>query len=347
MWTLDDFINFTLSWTPFSVNLIIGIFVIYIVQLLFKKRTQSAVHGKKFYFQLAIFALINFLIISLIISSPLSENLKGQLISLLGITFTAAVALSSTNFLGNIMAGLMIKVLNKFRPGDFLRIDAHFGRVTEMGLLHTEIQTQDRDLLTLPNIYLVSNPVRVIRSSGTIISEDISLGYDIHHNKIEAALLEATKKCDLDDAFMHIQSLGDYSVTYRISGFLKDIKTILTSKAKLREEILDALHHHQIEIVSPTFMNQRVFDNTQSFIPKFQRDTSHNQESVENIIFDKADEAESIENLKARIKEFNKQIDAINQNESLSSEEKELQIDTLKAKIETVKSYIASKKADN
>lgn len=343
-WSLQGLSNFVLSWLPFSINLVLGLFFVYGAQMLIQKRSQNSVNGSKIYYQLGIFAIVNVLIVSLVISTPLTETMKGQLLSLLGITFTAAVALSSTTFLGNIMAGLMIKVLDKFRPGDFLKIDIHFGRVTELGLLHTEIQTQDRDLLTLPNIYLVSNPVRVVRYSGTIISEDISLGYDVHHNKIEKSLLRAAKNCKLEDAFMHIQALGDFSVTYRISGFLKDVKTMLTTKAKLREEILDCIHSDGIEIVSPSFMNQRVYDPKTTFIPKFERDTNNHHETVENIIFDKAEEAESIEHLKAKIETYKVKIDEVEKDESLSEEEKEARISNINSQIEAIKHFIKNKK---
>ena len=47
--------------------------------------------------------------------------------------------------------------------------DTLFGRVTERGLFHTEIQTEDRDLVTLPNLYLVTNPVKVVRTFLTVL----------------------------------------------------------------------------------------------------------------------------------------------------------------------------------
>ena len=46
-------------------------------------------------------------------------------------------------FIGNVMAGLMLRAVRNFRTGDFVRVEKHFGRVTERGLLHTEIQTED------------------------------------------------------------------------------------------------------------------------------------------------------------------------------------------------------------
>lgn len=314
-----------LNWIPFSLSLLIGVFCLFGIQKFFEFRSKKSINGTKIYYQLTLFFLINVLIVVLIINTPLSEGLKGQLLSLLGITFTAAIALSSTTFLGNIMVGLMIKVLGKFKPGDFLRIDSHFGRVTELGLLHTEIQTQDRDLTTLPNLFLVSNPVKVIRSSGTVLSEELSLGYDIHHNRIEKSLIRAAKKCGLEDPFMHIQKLGDYSVTYRISGFMKDVKSILSTKASFREEILDSLHQDKIEIISPTFMNQRVFENTKAFVPKYERDAFGEQdEKPEELIFDKAEEAESVERLKELVSLVDVNIKNLENNQELTKEEIEV-----------------------
>jgi len=45
-------------------------------------------------------------LLMVIISSPLSDAPKGQLLSLVGMLLSAAIALSSTTFLGNAMAGV-------------------------------------------------------------------------------------------------------------------------------------------------------------------------------------------------------------------------------------------------
>ena len=63
-----------------------------------------------------------------------------------------------------------LRAVRNFRMGDFIRVAEHFGRVSERGLFHTEIQTENRDLTTLPNLFLVTHPVTTIRTSGTIVS---------------------------------------------------------------------------------------------------------------------------------------------------------------------------------
>lgn len=269
--------------------------------------------------------------VAIILAIPMGESLKGQITSLIGIVVSAVLALSSATFIGNALAGIMLRAVNSFKAGDFIRVDGHFGRVTERGLFHTEIQTENRDLLTLPNLFVATHPVKVTRASGTFISGICSLGYDVNRQKIETALIRATEMADLKDGFVRIQELGDFSVVYQVYGMITDIKTILSAESRLNGMILDALHEAGIEIVSPNFMNQRQVGET-IFIPqkmRAQKVSQHLKDSPENKIFDKAEEAESVEKQKDRIKEIDEKI-------KLTAEElKKAETPEEKLKIET------------
>ena len=174
--------------------------------------------------QLSFAGLILCFVVAIFLALPVSDSMKGQLFNLLGIALTATIALSSTTFVGNAMAGFMLRAIDAIRPGDFLKVGEHVGRVSEQGILHTEIQTEDRDLTTLPNLYLVTSAVTVVRSSGTIISATVSLGYDISRTKVETLLLEAGERAGLKEPFVQVLELGDFSVNYRIAGFLEEVK---------------------------------------------------------------------------------------------------------------------------
>ncbi|RNI13771.1 hypothetical protein EFE42_06545 [Methanohalophilus sp. RSK] len=102
--------------------------------------------------------------------------------------------------------------------GDYIRSGDIFGRVTDKTILYTRIQSEDRDLITVPNLKLMSNPLITIRSSGTIISTNVSLAYDICRQDIETALLKAADEAGLEDSFVHVLELGDFSVTYKVGG---------------------------------------------------------------------------------------------------------------------------------
>jgi len=251
-----------------------------------------------------------------VLSAPVDGQTRGQLLSLLGLTLTAIFTLSSTTFVANAMAGLMLRAVGNFRPGDFIRIGDQFGRVTEVGLFHTEIQTRDRDLATLPNLHLVNQPVTVVSSSGTIVSADVSLGFDISRDRVESLLCQAAQSAGLDEPFVHVMELGDSSVRYRVAGFLEETRTLLTTRSNLREQMLDSLHRADIEIVSPTFMNQRALAPGQRFIPNEKpKPRAADPRAPEDRIFDKAEEAgrqealrEELEEIEAEIRQLQEQL---------------------------------------
>lgn len=257
----------------------------------------------QFRLQLVNLALTLAGVLAVVMALPVSPSLKSQLLSLIGILLSASIALSSTTFLSNAMAGVMLRAVGGFRMGDFLTVGDHFGRVSERGLFHTEIQGEDRDLTTLPNMFLVSHPFKVVRTSGTIISIDLSLGYDVPRGKVKEILLRAAEKAGLEEPFVQIRQAGDFSITYRVSGLLKEVKQLISAKSRLWGTAVDELHESGVEIVSPTFMNTRAQPPGLQFIPQSTRarsvDLDANDHAV-NQAFDKAEEAESLEELTIR-----------------------------------------------
>jgi small-conductance mechanosensitive channel len=277
------------------------------------ERRRLAGRGRQIQHQLIMLVLTLTGLLLLVLVLPLGDSVRGQVLTLVGILLSAAIALSSTTFVGNAMAGIMLRTVRNFRVGDFVRVGDHFGRVSERGLFHTEIQNEDRDLTTLPNLFLVSHPVTVVRSSGTILSATVSLGYDAPRSTIEPLLLRAGADAGLADPFVQVLELGDFSVTYRLAGLLTEVKQILSCRSRLRMAMLDRLHEGGVEIVSPSFMNTRAFAPEDRFIPAAPvavAPRSDHATSHEDLAFDKAEEAESLERLEQRLAEYAAQIDA-------------------------------------
>ncbi len=262
-------------------------------------------------------------LVLLLIVLPVSDSTRGQLFSLFGLVITAMIALGSTSFVSNAMAGIMLRSVNNFRPGDFVQIGDHAGRVSERGLFHTEIQTEDRDLTTLPNLYLVQQPVTVIRSSGTFISASVSLGYDVPHEVAKAHLVEATERAGLEEGLVRIADLLDHAVLYRVYGFLTDTKKVLLARSRLREEILSTLTAADIEVTSPNHMFQRRLDDglrsmPQRVIPR--EPVAKDDEDKEELIFDKAEQAEKTETLRARRDELQQQLQQLEKDAAKDAE---------------------------
>lgn len=261
-------------------------------------RPKALENSQRFYRQLLMIGLTLIGVLAVVLALPVPDTTRNQIIGLLGLVISGAIAFSSTTIIANLMAGIMMRVTRPFRTGDYISIDDKFGRVTERGLLDTEIQTEKRELVSLPNSFLITRPVSVVRSSGAMVSVQLSLGYDVHHTRIERLLLQAAQECGLRGGFVQVLELGDFSVTYRVNGLLEDVKGLLTARSNLSRNVLDVLHDDGVEIVSPGFMNQRPLDPAKPVIARSKGDQAARptrRAAAEDVVFDKAEEAEKTE----------------------------------------------------
>lgn len=292
---------FSVFWPPASV--VVAALLLARVANWTALRSQQGTSSSLY--QLANWLIASFAVITVIVLLPLSDETQGQVLSLLGVVLTAVLALSATTFIANMIAGVMLQASQPFRPGDYVRVNDQFGRVIRRSLVHTQIQTEWRDLTNIPNLMLVNNPVTVLHRDGTIIFTEISIGYDVTYLRVQELLLVAGKEAKLTEPFVLVHELLDHAVVYRICGFLPEMKNLLSSRSNLRKKVLEQMHGNEVEIVSPSFMNQRALDPAKKIIPAkpVLHDTDKPLEATtapEDKIFDKAEEAAGIEELKQK-----------------------------------------------
>lgn len=307
---MEIIFNILSTWASTIFTALLFILIYFLAKKLLDRQSRGKT-DKKLINSLLLFTIAFIGAISIVLAIPMDTEQKGQVTSLIGIVLSAVLGLSATTFIGNAIAGIALKLRKDFKPGDFIRVNDIFGRVTEQGLFHTEVQTPSRDLTSMPNMMLTTNPVNITRSTGTILSAEVSLGYDVNRLKIEESLIKAGHRAGLKEPFVLITSLGDFSVVYKLNGLLENVKSIVSAKSVLIGHVIDVLHEDGIEIVSPNFMNQRQVGET-VFIPKKHRvkdpNMVKNTASSDSIIFDKAEEAESIEKRKVLLTEIQEKI---------------------------------------
>ena len=285
----------------------VGVIIAYYIGTHFISKKRHKTGNTSFRSQLISGVVPIFGVFALILVIPIGDTLRQQLLSLLGIMLSAAIALSSATFVGNVMAGFMLRAIRNFKSGDFIQVADYFGRVSDRGLFHVELQTIDRDLITLPNLFVMQNAVRATRSSGTFVTADLSIGFDVPHQHVHEILIKAAEMTALTDAFTQILNIGDYSVEYRVSGFLTEVNHYITKQSELRGNIIDEFHKQRIEIVSPQFVNRRTLSANEAVVagvePTENRPESREAEESEKKAFDKAEMAQSIEELKQKLHE--------------------------------------------
>ena len=339
---MEQLINILKSLLEPGSILIILIVLLLANSWIFKKLKNTKIYGN--ILKNSIAALIIFVgLLIFILSFPIDKTLKGQILSFLAIVVSAGIALSSTTVLGNLIAGIMNNSMNRFRNGDLIKIGDLQGRVTKKSIFHTEIQLEDSNFITIPNLYIATNPVKLTRKTDTVISTSVSLGYNISRITIEKSLKEAAILTGLTDPYVYITNLGDFSVSYKIHGFLADSSKYFSTNSLLNANVMDVLHKRKIEIVSPTFMNQ-INANDKVFIPKeiIKNKTSKDEKKPEDLIFDEAIKSEKNEENKNKLKQLTEQQKLLRKKQKDLKKEDEIDknessiknIDKLKIKVE-------------
>jgi len=288
---------------PFFFTVISVLLVLWIAHMLLIARQTDLGSEKLFPRLLTMMGLTLIGMVVIVLAIPVESDTRNQIIGLIGLVISAVFVFSSGNIFANFMAGILLRVTSPFRVGDFIQVNEHFGRVAERGLFDTEVQSESRELIAIPNTLLVTHPVATVRNSGVIVSTTLSLAYDLNHNQIRPLLLEAAATSGLKEPFVHIQALGDFSITYRISGVLTEAKELIAARSNLRIAVLDILHREHIEIVPS---GQRQLDAAEKALLRSARQREKQKAWVDNtvaeeIVFDKAEQAEQFSTEKSQL----------------------------------------------
>ena len=288
---------------PLFFTVISVLLVLWIAHMLLIARQTNLGSEKLFPRLLTMMGLTLIGMVIIVLATPVESDTRNQIIGLIGLVISAVFVFSSGNIFANLMAGILLRVTSPFRVGDFIQVNEHFGRVAERGLFDIEVQSESRELIVIPNTLLVTHPVATVRNSGAIVSTTLSLAYDLNHNQIRPLLLEAATAIGLKEPFVQIQALGDFSISYRISGVLTEVKELIAARSNLRIAVLDILHREHIEIVSP---GQRQLDAAEKALPRSARQREKQKAWVDNtvaeeIVFDKAEQAEQFSTEKSQL----------------------------------------------
>ena len=313
----DVFFPVLIAWgAPLLVTLLVTLLLLWTVRKSFSQQPQN-----RLYKQLGYVAVLLVAQLVLVIALPLENSTKQSLFTVFGYAMTAVIAFSSTSFVSNAMAGLMLKAMGTFHTGDFVRVDDHFGRVTAKALLHTEIQSEDRDVISLPNMLMITHPVQVVDQSGTLISTELSIGFNVHRRKVRELLLEAAELSGLTDPFVQIVEIGNFAVTYKITGFLDNVGKIVSSKSDLRGAVLDTLHRAGVEVMSPTMMDQRRVEGAVLPPSDYRPETDTDTGKAEKLMFDKAEFAARVERFREQCATLKKEISELSNDEAANAPE--------------------------
>lgn len=177
-----------------------------------------------------------------------------SIIALLGAA-GLAVGLALQGTLSNLAAGVMLLIFRPYKVGDFIDAADKFGKVTEIDMFTTILQTFDNQQIIIPNSQIWGQQI-INHSHHAIRGVDMHFGIAYNENIDEARkvidkVLAEHPHIEKDPApFVEVETLNDSSVDFLVRPFCQG-EHYFDILYSVPEQIKKALDDANIEIPFP------------------------------------------------------------------------------------------------
>lgn len=172
------------------------------------------------------------------------------------------VSLGSTSITSNILAGYSIIYRRAFKVGDWVKINGHIGKISQIRLLVTNMRSLKNEMIVIPNSTLLNNEIvnfsALAATNGLILHTAVGIGYEVPWRQVEAMLLLAAERTlDLmrtPRPFVLQTALNDFSITYELNVFCSGPEKMLELYSDLHRNIQDVFNEYHVQIMTPHYI---------------------------------------------------------------------------------------------
>jgi small conductance mechanosensitive channel len=167
-----------------------------------------------------------------------------------------AVGFAARDSLENFISGVTILVDQPFRVGDYIVVDGEYGKVTEITLRSTRIQTVRNEIMVLPNTEMITQRVVNHTKQNTLrIDIEFGIAYKEYPQEARETVLPLVEG---DDRILSTPSpnvvvtgMADSSVNMVMRFYTNDPSRELALRWEYTEKVREALREADIEIPFP------------------------------------------------------------------------------------------------
>ena len=201
--------------------------------------------------------LSGFGFIGVVISVVLAILVMGGDLSNLALVagaLSVGIGFGLQNIVNNFMSGIILLFERPFKVGDWVKIDGEEGRIKQINIRSTEIETFSRASVIIPNATLLSNSVTNMTHGNNWTRFNVSVGvaYGSDVEKVKQILLECAaanrKVARKPEPYVLFQDVGESSLNLDLRGYSSNIWDGWSIPSELRYEINRRFNEEGIEI---------------------------------------------------------------------------------------------------
>lgn len=174
------------------------------------------------------------------------------------------VSLGSAGLVNQVMSGFVMLYSGSVRSGEYAKVGAIEGTVTEMGILAVKILTPQREFITIPNAVMISSPTtnysRLSEETGVVVKSQVTIGYDVPwrqvHELLTGAARETSEVMETPEPRVLQRALSDWYAEYTLVCYIEKPEHRSAVLSELHGHLQDAFNGAGVQIMSPHYKDQ-------------------------------------------------------------------------------------------
>ncbi len=176
--------------------------------------------------------------------------------------FGLAIGFAAKDALSNLIAGVMLMIARPFEVGHWISLwdksaGSSWGKVVEVGIRATKIQTADNIIIIVPNNEIMTRDIinYSISSPEIRIKIDVGVAYDTDLKKASEIVKKSTDNIEgimkEPEAQVFTMNFGESSIDLQLRVWIYNSEDMISIKSKIMNRIKEEFDKNSIEIPFP------------------------------------------------------------------------------------------------
>lgn len=168
----------------------------------------------------------------------------------------------------NLVSGIIILFERPFKVGDWVILGGEEGKIKQINIRSTELETWNRRSVIIPNATLISSSLINLTHNNNWQRQSIGVGvsYDSDAELVTNILLDCAKSCKkvakTPAPYVVFKDFGASSLDFELRYYISDIWVSWRASSDLRYEILKRFREENINIAYPQIVVHRSSEDT-------------------------------------------------------------------------------------
>ena len=168
----------------------------------------------------------------------------------------------------NLVSGIILLFERPFKVGDWVLIGGEEGKIKQINIRSTEVETFNKASVIIPNATLISSSLTNLTHGNNWQRQSVMVGvsYDSDADQVTRLLLECARSCKkvmrVPAPYVLFKNFGESSLDFELRFYVSDIWSGWQASSDIRYEILRRFRDENINIAYPQIVVHQGSEDT-------------------------------------------------------------------------------------